>query len=134
MVSNNGGATAWPTMATRVALISKPAFTPSASQSARKAEEGFGRLSDAQVLVGGRRHLAPASSPHHQPDPEPGRHSRPHAHLLHARLDQAYWALAGYQGCSVGHKYPTDVNVLRAALELRGLRVSEPVRVVKSIL
>ncbi len=35
-------------------------------------------------------------------------------------------ALAGYQGCSVGHKYPTDVNVLRAALELRGLRVSEP--------
>jgi inosose dehydratase len=35
-------------------------------------------------------------------------------------------ALAGFQGCSVGHKYPTDVNVLRAALELRGLRVSEP--------
>jgi inosose dehydratase len=35
-------------------------------------------------------------------------------------------ALAGYQGCSVGHKYPTDVNVLRAALELRNLRVSEP--------
>jgi inosose dehydratase len=35
-------------------------------------------------------------------------------------------ALAGFQGCSVGHKYPTDVGVLRAALELRGLRVSEP--------
>jgi inosose dehydratase len=35
-------------------------------------------------------------------------------------------ALAGYQGCSVGHKYPRDPNVLRAALELRGLRVSEP--------
>lgn len=35
-------------------------------------------------------------------------------------------ALAGFQGCSVGHKYPTDPNVLRPALELRGLRVSEP--------
>jgi inosose dehydratase len=35
-------------------------------------------------------------------------------------------ALAGFQGCSVGHKYPTDTKVLRAALELRGLRVSEP--------
>jgi inosose dehydratase len=35
-------------------------------------------------------------------------------------------ALAGYQGCSVGHKYPTDTAVLRSALELRGLRVSEP--------
>jgi inosose dehydratase len=35
-------------------------------------------------------------------------------------------ALAGYQGCSVGHKYPTDPAVLRPALELRGLRVSEP--------
>lgn len=35
-------------------------------------------------------------------------------------------ALAGYEGCSVGHKYPTDVGELKAALELRGLRVSEP--------
>jgi inosose dehydratase len=35
-------------------------------------------------------------------------------------------ALAGYEGCSVGHKYPTDVDVLRAALDLRGLAVSEP--------
>ncbi len=35
-------------------------------------------------------------------------------------------ALAGFQGCSVGHKYPTDPAVLRPALELRGLRVSEP--------
>jgi inosose dehydratase len=35
-------------------------------------------------------------------------------------------ALAGYQGCSVGHKYPTDIEVLKQALELRGLRVSEP--------
>jgi inosose dehydratase len=35
-------------------------------------------------------------------------------------------ALAGFQGCSVGHKYPTDPAELRAALELRGLRVSEP--------
>ena len=35
-------------------------------------------------------------------------------------------ALAGFQGCSVGHKYPTDATVLKAALELRGLRVSEP--------
>ncbi len=35
-------------------------------------------------------------------------------------------ALAGYEGCSVGHKYPTDPVALRAALDLRGLRVSEP--------
>ncbi|MGO9961672.1 MAG: myo-inosose-2 dehydratase [Solirubrobacteraceae bacterium] len=35
-------------------------------------------------------------------------------------------ALAGFQGCSVGHKYPTDTTVLASALELRGLRVSEP--------
>jgi inosose dehydratase len=35
-------------------------------------------------------------------------------------------ALAGYEGCSVGHKFPTDPAELRAALELRGLRVSEP--------
>lgn len=35
-------------------------------------------------------------------------------------------ALAGFQGCSVGHKYPTDLAVLKSALELRGLRVSEP--------
>jgi inosose dehydratase len=35
-------------------------------------------------------------------------------------------ALAGYQGCSIGHKYPTDTEVLKRALELRGLRVSEP--------
>jgi hypothetical protein len=35
-------------------------------------------------------------------------------------------ALAGYQGCSVGHKYPRDPKTLKAALELRGLRVSEP--------
>jgi inosose dehydratase len=35
-------------------------------------------------------------------------------------------ALAGFEGCSVGHKYPKDPRVLKAALELRGLRVSEP--------
>jgi inosose dehydratase len=35
-------------------------------------------------------------------------------------------ALAGYQGCSVGHKYPTDVEVLKRELGMRGLRVSEP--------
>jgi inosose dehydratase len=35
-------------------------------------------------------------------------------------------ALAGYQGCSVGHNFPRDPAVLRAALDLRGLRVSEP--------
>jgi inosose dehydratase len=35
-------------------------------------------------------------------------------------------ALAGFQGCSIGHKYPTDPAVLKAALDLRGLRVSEP--------
>jgi inosose dehydratase len=35
-------------------------------------------------------------------------------------------ALAGFQGCSVGHKYPTDIAELKGALELRGLAVSEP--------
>jgi inosose dehydratase len=35
-------------------------------------------------------------------------------------------ALAGYQGCSVGHKFPTDVEVLKRELGMRNLRVSEP--------
>ena len=35
-------------------------------------------------------------------------------------------ALAGFEGCSVGHKYPTDRDELKRHLELRGLRVSEP--------
>ncbi len=35
-------------------------------------------------------------------------------------------ALAGYAGCSVGHKYPTDPAVLLAELSQRNLRVSEP--------
>lgn len=35
-------------------------------------------------------------------------------------------ALAGFQGCSIGHKYPTDAAVLKAALDLRGLQISEP--------
>ena len=35
-------------------------------------------------------------------------------------------ALAGFEGCSIGHKYPTDRDVLRQALQLRGLAVSEP--------
>jgi inosose dehydratase len=35
-------------------------------------------------------------------------------------------ALAGFEGCSVGHKFPKDPKDLNAALELRGLRVSEP--------
>jgi inosose dehydratase len=35
-------------------------------------------------------------------------------------------ALAGFQGCSVGHKYPRDTAVLKRELRLRGLRVSEP--------
>lgn len=35
-------------------------------------------------------------------------------------------ALAGFSGCSVGHKFPRDPAVLRPALELRGLQVSEP--------
>jgi inosose dehydratase len=35
-------------------------------------------------------------------------------------------ALADFEGCSVGHKYPKDPEVLKAALDLRGLRVSEP--------
>jgi inosose dehydratase len=35
-------------------------------------------------------------------------------------------ALAGFEGCSVGHNYPKDPTVLKEALDLRGLRVSEP--------
>jgi inosose dehydratase len=35
-------------------------------------------------------------------------------------------ALAGFEGCSIGHKYPTDTDLLRRELELRGLQVSEP--------
>ena len=35
-------------------------------------------------------------------------------------------ALAGYQGCSVGHKFPTEIDQLKRELDLRGLRVSEP--------
>ncbi|MEU9139874.1 myo-inosose-2 dehydratase [Streptomyces sp. NPDC048404] len=35
-------------------------------------------------------------------------------------------ALAGFQGCSIGHKYPSDAEELKAALDLRGLSVSEP--------
>ncbi len=35
-------------------------------------------------------------------------------------------ALAGYQGCSVGHKFPRDPAVLERELSQRGLRVSEP--------
>ena len=37
IVSKSGGATACPTIATRVALISKPAFTPAAAATAREA-------------------------------------------------------------------------------------------------
>lgn len=29
-------------------------------------------------------------------------------------------ALAGFHGCSIGHKYPMDPAVLKAALDLRG--------------
>jgi len=35
-------------------------------------------------------------------------------------------ALAGFEGCSIGHKYPSDVGELKRALDLRGLSVSEP--------
>lgn len=35
-------------------------------------------------------------------------------------------ALAGFEGCSVGHNFPKDPAVLKPALELRGLSVSEP--------
>lgn len=35
-------------------------------------------------------------------------------------------ALAGFAGCSVGHKYPTDIDTLKDALELRNLKVTEP--------
>jgi inosose dehydratase len=32
-------------------------------------------------------------------------------------------ALAGFEGCEVGNKYPKDVPALKAALELRGLQI-----------
>lgn len=35
-------------------------------------------------------------------------------------------ALAGFEGCSVGHKFPKEPEVLKRELGLRGLRVSEP--------
>jgi inosose dehydratase len=35
-------------------------------------------------------------------------------------------ALAGFDGCSVGHKYPTDIPTLKKELGMRGLQVSEP--------
>lgn len=35
-------------------------------------------------------------------------------------------ALAGFKGCSIGHKYPDDPKVLQHAMRLRDLRVSEP--------
>lgn len=35
-------------------------------------------------------------------------------------------ALAGYSGCSRGHKYPTDPETLKRELALRGLVISEP--------
>src|SRR3954454_5063867 len=35
-------------------------------------------------------------------------------------------ALAGFEGCSVGHKYPPDTALLKSELDLRGLQVSEP--------
>ncbi|WAZ25769.1 myo-inosose-2 dehydratase [Streptomyces cinnabarinus] len=35
-------------------------------------------------------------------------------------------ALAGFEGCSIGHTFPTDPDALTAAMHLRGLSVSEP--------
>ncbi|MDN3292828.1 myo-inosose-2 dehydratase [Streptomyces ficellus] len=35
-------------------------------------------------------------------------------------------ALAGFEGCSIGHNFTTDVDALTAAMHLRGLSVSEP--------
>src|SRR4051794_5928225 len=35
-------------------------------------------------------------------------------------------ALAGYQGCSIGHNFPKDRGLLKQELARRGLRVSEP--------
>jgi inosose dehydratase len=35
-------------------------------------------------------------------------------------------ALAGFEGCSIGHTFTTDVDALIAAMHLRGLSVSEP--------
>ncbi|KLN64974.1 myo-inosose-2 dehydratase [Vibrio sp. VPAP30] len=35
-------------------------------------------------------------------------------------------ALAGFCGCSRGHKYPSDPTVLKRELDMRGLQMSEP--------
>ena len=35
-------------------------------------------------------------------------------------------AMAGFEGCSIGHKFPKDLDVLKLELDRRGLRVSEP--------
>src|SRR5258708_7902429 len=51
MVSNSGGATAWPTIATRVALISSPALTPPASATALQFNFNFRQqLRDGKFL------------------------------------------------------------------------------------
>ena len=33
-------------------------------------------------------------------------------------------ALAGFSGCEIGNKYPSDVKVLKKALDLRGMRIA----------
>ena len=33
-------------------------------------------------------------------------------------------ALAGYKGCEIGNKYPTKINTLRIALNLRKLKIA----------
>ena len=33
-------------------------------------------------------------------------------------------ALAGYSGCEIGNKYPSDPAVLKKALDIRGLRIA----------
>ena len=33
-------------------------------------------------------------------------------------------ALAGFEGCEVGNKYPKDTCVLKAALDMRGLQIA----------
>ncbi|QTH73580.1 myo-inosose-2 dehydratase [Pseudoalteromonas xiamenensis] len=35
-------------------------------------------------------------------------------------------ALAGFEGCSRGHKYPTDPVILKRELDMRNLKMSEP--------
>lgn len=44
----------------------------------------------------------------------------------HYRQIMSEMALAGFEGCSISHTYPSDPDVLKREMDMRGLVVSEP--------